>query len=122
MGIQFRQVEGPVGSYFCLMGRETKGENLEENAMKEATEQAEVQSARTFVLVGLLFYILGSVVWGILFVRTLLFGTLVSFGFGTVSLGVEPVLVDLGAFGFLVPGIFLGAAVGLTVWTWGTLQ
>jgi polyferredoxin len=80
-------------------------------------QQTEAQSARVFVLVGFAFYLLASVVLGIFFVLSLFtfqfFVTPGSFDFGPVG---------FGALGVIFQGVFLGIAVGLAVWTWGTLQ
>ena len=82
-----------------------------------AYQQTEAQSARTFALVGFVFYILASVVSGIFFVVSLFvfqfFVTSASFDFGPFG---------FGAFPFIFQGVFLGVVVALTVWTWGTLQ
>ncbi len=78
-----------------------------------AYQQNEAQSARTFALVGLVFYIIGSVVGGIALVTSL-------FTFLFFVTPVPP--IAFGTLGLLFPGIFLGVAIALTVWSWGTLQ
>ncbi len=75
-------------------------------------QQTEAKSARTFALVGLVFYALGTAVWG-----SLLVAALVTFFFIGIS-----VPFGFGAFGFIFPLIPLGVSVGLTVWSWSTLQ
>ncbi len=77
-----------------------------------AYQQTEAQSARTFSLVGFVFYIIGSVVAGIGLVSSL-FAFL--FFVPSVPFGFE-------VFGFIFPAVFLGIAVALTLWSWGTLQ
>ncbi len=77
-----------------------------------AYQQTEAQSARTFALVGFVFYLIGAVGWGGLLVASLLtfFFIPVSPPFGFETLG------------FIFPLIPLAVSVGLTVWSWGTLQ
>ncbi len=82
-----------------------------------AYQQTEAQSARTFALVGFVFYILASVVSGIVFVVSLF-----AFGFFVTSASFDFGPFGFAAFGFIFQGVFLGVVVGLTVWTWGTLQ
>ncbi len=76
-----------------------------------AYQQTEAQSARTFALVGVVFYIIGAVVGGIALVSSL-------FAFAFVT----PMPVSIVFFPIIFPGIFLAIAVALTVWSWGTLQ
>ncbi|MEE9182830.1 MAG: zinc ribbon domain-containing protein [candidate division NC10 bacterium] len=75
-------------------------------------QQTEAQSARTFALVGIAWYILGSVVAGIALVTGL-------FRFLFV---VTPFSFGFEGFGFIFPAVFMGIAVALTIWSWGTLQ
>ena len=75
-------------------------------------QQTEAKSARTFALVGLVFYAIGTAAWG-----GLLVAALVTFFFIGISLPF-----GFGAFGFIFPLIPLGVSVGLTVWSWSTLQ
>ncbi|MFQ6012024.1 MAG: zinc ribbon domain-containing protein [Thermoplasmata archaeon] len=80
-----------------------------------AYAQAEAQSARTFALVGFVFYIIGAAVAGISVLTTLV----------AVAAFTMPGMVGFpGAFffSFLFSAVFLGAAVFLTLWAWGTLQ
>ncbi len=79
-----------------------------------AYQQNEAQSARTFALVGLVFYIIGSVVGGLALVSTF-------FTFQVFVTPVPPITFDT-PLGLIFPAIFLGVAVSLTVWSWGTLQ
>lgn len=74
--------------------------------------QAEAQSARTFALVGLVFYIIGAVVGGIILVT------------GLVTVRFFPVGMPFGSqlFALIFGGTFIGIAAGLTVWCWLTLQ
>ncbi len=76
-----------------------------------AYHQAEAQSARTFALVGFVFYLLGAVIGGIALVTTLF----------TVFV---PVGMPMGFFFFPVifPGIFAAISIGLALWSWVTLQ
>ncbi len=77
-----------------------------------AYHHAEAQSARTFALVGVVFYLLGAAVFGI--------GLLTTLFVFTVSPGMP-------GFGFvffpvIFPGVFVAIAIGLAVWSWMTLQ
>ncbi|MEE9173762.1 MAG: zinc ribbon domain-containing protein [Thermoplasmata archaeon] len=74
--------------------------------------QAEAQSARTFALVGVVFYILGAAIGGIALITTFL-----TF---TVSMGMP----GFGFFFFpvILQGVFIAIAIGLAVWSWMTLQ
>ncbi|MCJ2531486.1 MAG: zinc-ribbon domain-containing protein [Candidatus Thermoplasmatota archaeon] len=76
-----------------------------------AYHQAEAQSARTFALVGFVFYLLGAVIGGIALITTL-FAVFV------------PVGMPMGFFFFPVifPGIFAAISIGLALWSWTTLQ
>jgi hypothetical protein len=88
------------------MGEEGTGEGW------TTYQQTEAQSARTFALVGFVFYAIGAAAWG-----SLLVAALVTFFFIGIS-----VPFGFGAFGFIFPLIPLGVSVGLTVWSWSTLQ
>ncbi|MFQ5552565.1 MAG: zinc ribbon domain-containing protein [Thermoplasmata archaeon] len=77
-----------------------------------AYQQTEAQSARTFTLVGVVFYIVEAVVVAIFTASAWI--SFVSFG-----PSMPPGMVF---FPFLFPAVFLGVAVGLTVWSWITLQ
>ena len=83
-----------------------------ETAEWSAYQQAEAQSARTFALVGFVFYLIGAVVGGIWIVTIL------------VAFTVFPTGMPMGVFFFpaLGPGIFLAIAAGLTVWSWTNLK
>jgi hypothetical protein len=77
-----------------------------------AYHQAEAQSARTFALVGVVFYILGAAIWGISIVTSLF---AISFVSG----------MPMGGFIFfpiIFPGVFAAVSIGLAVWSWMTLQ
>ncbi len=80
-------------------------------------QQTEAKSARTFALVGFVFYLIGAVAWGGFLVAGLLtfFFVPVTPPFGFEAFGFE-------AFGFLFLLIPLAVSVGLTVWSWSTLQ
>ncbi len=75
-------------------------------------QQTEAQSARTFALVGIAWYILGSVVAGIALVT----------GLFTFLFVVTPFPFGFEAVGFIFPAVYMGIAAALTVWSWGTLQ
>ena len=83
-----------------------------ETAEWSAYQQAEAQAARTFTLVGFVFYLIGAVVGGI-WTLTIL-----------AVFAVFPTGMPMGVFFFPVlgPSIFLAVAAGLTVWSWTTLQ
>ncbi|MFQ5918783.1 MAG: zinc ribbon domain-containing protein [Thermoplasmata archaeon] len=77
-----------------------------------AYQQTEAQSARTFALVGVVFYIIGAVVGGIALVSTAL-----TFTFFTTGMPM-----GFTFFPIIFPGIFLAIAAALTVWSWNTFQ
>lgn len=80
-----------------------------------AYQQTEAQSARTFALVGVVFYIIGAVVGGIALVSTAL-----AFFFVTPPGSLPPGVTVV--FPTIFPGIFLAIAAALTVWSWNTFQ
>ncbi len=77
-----------------------------------AYQNAEAQSARTFALVGFVFYLIGAVVGGIWILAILAVFT------------VFPTGMPMGVLFFPVlwPGIFLAVAAGLTIWSWTNLR
>lgn len=77
-----------------------------------SSNSLEVQSARSYVLIGLIFYILGALVW--------IFGFL---GFGLMMGGFMGGGM-MGGFPFAVgfPSVFFIISVAFTVWTWITLN
>jgi uncharacterized membrane protein (DUF485 family) len=76
------------------------------------TDSIDLQSAKSYVLVGLIFYLLGALIWIFGFLGASLFMG----GFmGTGMMGGFPIAV-----GF--PSVFLIISVAFTVWTWITLN
>ncbi|MFQ5907565.1 MAG: zinc ribbon domain-containing protein [Thermoplasmata archaeon] len=75
-----------------------------------AYQQSEAQSARTFALVGVVFYILGAAIWGIAILSSLF------------ALGFTGMPMGFFFFPIIFPGVFAAVSIGLAVWSWMTLQ